>query len=68
MRPYSKAKLEELLYKQLDNIDALNDRVQLLQEQNIIYRALNKKLTTEQLDNQHPKLYSKPKRKKPDLS
>jgi hypothetical protein len=63
MRPYNKAKLEELLYRQLENIEALNDRVQLLTEQNVIYRALNKKLTEEQLNKAPEKKYPKPNRK-----
>ncbi len=66
MSPYKKAQLEELLYKQLDNIEALNERIQLLQEQNVIYRTLNKKLTEEHLKKPQQKIYSKKKGKKSD--
>jgi hypothetical protein len=64
MRPYNKAKLEELLYKQLENIEALNERIQLLQEQNVIYRMLNKKLTEEQLNKAPVLKYPKKQRQK----
>jgi hypothetical protein len=66
MRPYTKAQLEELLWKQLSYIDALNDKVRLLEEQNVIYETVNKKLTTEHLEKNKLKPYPKPKRKKSD--
>ncbi len=59
MRPYTKKQIEVLLYRQLDNIEALNERIQLLQEQNVIYRTLNKKLTEEQLNKSPEKTYPK---------
>lgn len=64
MSKYKKAQLEEFFYRQYEYIESLNDRIQLLQEQNVIYRALNKKLTEEQLNKSPEKIYPKPKRKK----
>jgi hypothetical protein len=64
MSKYTKAKLEELFYKQYEYIEVLNDRIQLLHEQNVIYRALNKKLTEEQLHQPEQKIYSIKGRKK----
>jgi len=66
MRPYTKAQLEELLWKQLSYIDVLNDKVRLLEEQNVIYQAVNKKLTADYLEKTKQKPYPKPKRKKSD--
>lgn len=51
MSRYTKSQLEEFFYKQYNYIELLNDRIQLLQEQNEIYRAVNKKLTAEKINN-----------------
>ncbi|MBL0309227.1 MAG: hypothetical protein IPP77_05985 [Bacteroidetes bacterium] len=57
MRPYTKKQIEELLYRQLEYIEELNERIQLLREQNVIYRAVNNKLTEEMLSKEPVKLY-----------
>jgi hypothetical protein len=61
MSRYTKSQLEELFYRQYEYIEQLNERIQLLQEQNVIYRSLNKKLTQEQLDKPQQKFYTKKK-------
>jgi hypothetical protein len=63
-RRYTKAQLEEFFYRQYEYIESLNKRIQLLQEQNVIYRALNKKLTEEQLHQPEQKIYSSKGREK----
>ncbi|MFN8323958.1 MAG: hypothetical protein U0T74_14940 [Chitinophagales bacterium] len=64
MSRYTKAQLEEFFYRQYEYIESLNERIQLLQEQNVIYRALNKKLTEEQLHQPEQKIYGNKGRKK----
>ena len=63
MSKYSKAQLEEFFYQQYVYIEELSEQIRLLQEQNTIYIALNKKLE-EQLNKPEQKLYKK-KSKKP---
>lgn len=65
MSRYTKPQLEELFYRQYEYIEELNERIQLLHEQNVIYRALNKKLTEEQLNQPKQKVVPKKKRKAP---
>lgn len=63
MSRYTKAKLEEFFYQQYTYIEGLSEKIRLLQEQNTIYMALNKKLEV-QLCKPEQKLYKKSKVKK----
>jgi inorganic pyrophosphatase/exopolyphosphatase len=61
MSKYTKVQLEDFFFRQYDYIEGLNERIMLLQEQNTIYRALNKKLTEEHLNLPKQKVLPKKK-------
>ena len=65
---YTRAKLEELLWRQLTHIEEQNEQVALLREQNALLKLENDKLLTNLgLVEPAPKPYSKPKRKKVEV-
>ncbi|HVD99822.1 MAG TPA: hypothetical protein VNB90_16555 [Cytophagaceae bacterium] len=45
--PYTKAKLESLVATQLENLDAMNDLLKIMKEQNELLHCVNKKLSEE---------------------
>ena len=65
---YTRAKLEELLWRQLTHIEEQNEQVALLREQNALLKLENDKLLTNLgLVEPAPKPYPKPKRKKVEV-
>jgi regulator of replication initiation timing len=65
---YTRAKLEELLWRQLSYIDELNEQVALMREQNTLLKLENENLRTRLgLVESAPKPYPKPKRKKVEV-
>jgi len=62
---YTKAKLEELVACQLDNLDAMHDLLQIMKFQNDLISNANKKLKAEieEFKSKHTP-YSIPKKKK----
>ena len=62
---YTRAQLEELLWRQLTHIDEQNAQVTLLREQNTLLKLENENLRARlDLIEPAPKPYPKPKRKK----
>ncbi|MCB9448707.1 MAG: hypothetical protein H6585_10220 [Flavobacteriales bacterium] len=62
---YTKDQLEILLYKQLENLDAMNEHVRLVKEQNEMLLTYNHKLIEKLSEDQKkPVPYPKPKRKR----
>ena len=47
MRRYTKAQLEELVYCQLENLDAMHDLLKIIKHQNELLASANKKLSAE---------------------
>ncbi len=65
---YTRAKLEELLWRQLTHIDEQNEQLRLLREQNTLLKLENEKLRTNLgLVEPAPKPYPKSKRKKVEV-
>lgn len=60
---YTKAKLELLLLKQLQNLDALGEQVNLLKKQNELLIKMNHKLI-EELSEEKKKITPYPKQKR----
>ncbi|OFY17740.1 MAG: hypothetical protein A2W98_08545 [Bacteroidetes bacterium GWF2_33_38] len=62
---YTKAELEVLVYKQLENLNALGEQIKLLEEQNLLLTKLNHKLMSLVSDkHKEPIPYPKPSQKK----
>jgi len=49
-RTYTKADLEELVYRQLENLNAMNDLISIMRHQNDLLKNANKKLKEEITD------------------
>jgi hypothetical protein len=47
MRTYTKAQLEQVVMMQLENLDAMNDLLKVIKEQNELLHNVNKKLKEE---------------------
>lgn len=47
MARYTKAQLEELVYCQLENLDAMHDLLKIIKQQNELLASANKKLSEE---------------------
>lgn len=50
MKRYTKADLEELVYCQLENLNAMHDLLKIMKHQNELLDGANKKLSKEILD------------------
>jgi len=60
---YNREQMEELIYKQLTNLDAMGRRIQLLEQQNEQLLKFNNKLIRLLTDGQaQPKPYPRPAR------
>lgn len=59
---YTKAQLEEIVYCQLENLNAMHDLLRIMKHQNELLENANKKLS-EEISGHKQKLYSTPKRK-----
>ena len=49
-RTYTKSQLEELIYSQLENLNAMNDLISIMRHQNDLLKNANKKLKEEITD------------------
>ena len=49
-RTYTKSQLEELIYSQLENLNAMNDLISIMRHQNELLKNANKKLKEEITD------------------
>lgn len=49
-RTYTKSQLEELIYSQLENLNAMNDLISIMRHQNDLLKNANKKLKEEIAD------------------
>ena len=61
MRRYTKADLEEVVFVQLENLNAMNDLISIIKQQNDLLNIANKKLKDENTDFKQ-KLYPTRKR------
>lgn len=63
-RKYTKSHLESIIYRQLENLDAMGEKIKLLEKQNELLMKLNNKLK-EELSEQTPCIpYHKVSRKR----
>ena len=63
---YSKAHLEELVFTQLENLNAIHDLLRIIKTQNELLQRANEKLT-KQLSDHKSTIYSKsPRRRRCD--
>jgi hypothetical protein len=63
-RKYTKSHLESIVYRQLENLDAMGEKIKLLEKQNELLMKLNNKLQ-EELSEQTPCIpYPKVSRKR----
>ncbi|HEY0068283.1 MAG TPA: hypothetical protein VGB46_12990 [Flavisolibacter sp.] len=60
---YSKAHLEELVFTQLENLDAIHDLLRIIKTQNELLQKANDKLT-KQLSDHKGTVYPKPPRRR----
>lgn len=49
-RTYTKSQLEELIFSQLENLNAMNDLISIMRHQNDLLKNANKKLKAEIAD------------------
>lgn len=64
MRRYTKADLEQIVYSQLENLNAIHDLLSIMKHQNELIENANKKLKDEITDFKKTiKTYPTPKRK-----
>ena len=68
MKPYTKAQLQELVYCQLENLDAMHDLLKIIKHQNELLASANKKLSEEILDTKPKQVAYGNKRKSPITS
>lgn len=63
---YSKAHLEELVFTQLENLNAIHDLLRIIKTQNELLQKANEKLS-KQLSDHKNTIYHKPlRRRRPD--
>lgn len=61
MPRYTKARLEEIVYTQLENLNAIHDLIRIIKEQNTLLHKANRRLEDE-MDSLRLKSYNTTKR------
>lgn len=61
MPRYTKAQLEEIVYTQLENLNAIHDLIRIIKEQNTLLHKANRRLEDE-MDSLRLKSYNTTKR------
>lgn len=63
MKRYTKAQLQELVYCQLENLDAMHDLLKIIKHQNELLASTNKKLSEEISDVKSKQVFYKSTRR-----